>query len=59
MEFLHTLDGKKRLVIAVFMLAVAAATLSYAIALYLGGYVEYAQIADVCKGCGAGFAFAI
>ncbi|MCR5686062.1 MAG: phosphatase PAP2 family protein [Lachnospiraceae bacterium] len=54
-----TLDGKKRLVIAVFMLAVAAATLSYAIALYLGGYVEYAQIADVCKGCGAGFAFAI
>ena len=52
-------DKRKRLIAAVCMFTAGTATAVYALTLYLSGSVPYSDVADICKGCGAGLAFAV
>lgn len=54
-----TLNKKRRLIIMLFLMIIAAATMVYTYALYDNGIIAYKDAADSFKGCGGGFGFAL
>lgn len=53
------MNGKRRLIIMIFLMIIATATMIYTFVLYHTGTIAYKDAADSFKGCGAGLGFAL